>query len=167
MPRSQKPIPKRVIAPEPIYNSEKLARFINKVMKDGKKTLAQRIVYKALDMIKDQGNENPLEIFEKAVVNAAPKMEVRPRRIGGASYQVPMEVRGYRQESLAMRWLIEAARARPVADLPKMPRNVPVMAQKLAMELLDAAQGRGLAVKRKEEMHRVAEANKAFAHFRW
>ena len=167
MPRSKKPVPKRPIPPDPIYNSYLLARFVNKVMKDGKKTIAQRIVYGALEMIKNQTNEDPVKIFETAIANVAPKMEVRPRRIGGASYQVPMEVRGTRREALATRWLIDAAQARSIKESPNVKSKYPTMAIKLATELIDAYNNTGLAVKHKENTHRVAEANKAFAHFRW
>lgn len=136
-------------------------------MKNGKKTLAQKIVYGALDLIKEQTGKDPIKVFETAVFNTSPKMEVRPRRIGGASYQVPMEVKGQRREALAMRWIIEAAKSRPLTELPASNKKLPVMARKIAVEIIDASNNTGLAVKKKEEIHRIAEANKAFAHFRW
>jgi len=150
-------VPRREIEPDPIYGSELLARLINKVMKDGKKTLAQRIVYGALEIVARKTRKNPLEVFEQAVRNAAPLLEVRPRRVGGATYQVPIEVRPERRISLALRWLVEAARD----------RSERTMQQRLAAELMEAAAGSGGAVRRKEDSHRMAEANKAFAHYRW
>ncbi len=150
-------MPRREIEPDPIYGSELLARLINKVMKDGKKTLAQRIVYGALEIVARKTRKNPLEVFEQAVRNAAPLLEVRPRRVGGATYQVPIEVRPERRISLALRWLVEAARD----------RSERTMQQRLAAELMEAAAGSGGAVRRKEDSHRMAEANKAFAHYRW
>jgi len=126
-------------------------------MMHGKKGLATRIVYEAMDMIEDRAKRSPLEVFEQAVENAMPMLEVRPRRVGGATYQVPMEVPSYRRLSLGLRWLVEAARQRPGRS----------MAQKVAAELMDAAQGEGATIRRRETMHRMAEANRAFAHFRW
>lgn len=158
MPRSKR-VNKRQIEPDPIYNSRLLARFINRVMVDGKKSIAQGLVYKALEEIESQG-KNPVTVFEIAVTNAMPKMEVRPRRIGGASYQIPVEVRGERREALAIRWLIAAARSRSNKEYH-------TFGKKLAAELLEASEGRGLAIKKKEDILRTAEANRAFAHFRW
>lgn len=158
MPRAGK-IDKRVLEPDPIYNSRLVTRFINRVMTSGKKTVAQELVYKALENIEKSG-KNPLTIFETAISNAAPKMEVRPRRIGGASYQIPQEVRGDRREALAIRWIIMVARSRSSKEFHTFD-------QKLAVELLDASEGKGLAIKKKEDMLRVAEANRAFAHFRF
>jgi len=156
MPRRNRP-PKREIQPDIRYNSVTVARLINKVMRRGKKSLAMRIVYDAMDIIEERAKSNPLEVFEQAVENATPVLEVRPRRVGGSTYQVPMEVPSYRRLSLGLRWLVESARQRPDKS----------MAQKLAAELMDAAQGEGATIGRKENVHRMAEANKAFAHFRW
>lgn len=159
MPRSGKVI-KREVPYDTIYNSKLLSKLINRVMKDGKKTIAQNIVYKALARVEKETGQNPLSIFEAAVLNISPKMEVRPRRVGGASYMVPMEVRGARRESLAIRWLIIAAKAKPNSQYHTFD-------QKLAAELVDAAENKGAAVKKKEDAHKAAEANRAFAHFRW
>jgi small subunit ribosomal protein S7 len=152
------------LRPDPRYNSKLLARFINSVMKKGKKSVAQRIVYDALDLIdgrlakdKPEGVTTPLEVFERAVDNVRPSVEVRSRRVGGANYQVPMQVGPRRRQSLAFRWIIQAARA----DKGKP------MAQRLARELYDAARGEGKAVNTREQTHRMADANKAFAHFAW
>jgi len=135
-----------------------LAKFINKIMLDGKKSVAERIVYDAFETVGTQTRgQNPLDVFDAAMRNATPVLEVKPRRVGGATYQVPVEIRGDRRVSLAMRWLIGSARNRPGKT----------MAEKLASELLDAARGQGATVKRKDDTHRMAEANKAFAHYRW
>lgn len=151
---------KRILEPDPIYNSQLVSRFINRVMRDGKKSVAQKLIYKALSNIEEQTKKNPLNVFETAVSNAMPRMEVRPRRVGGASYQIPVEVRGDRREALAIRWLIMASRSRSNKEYHTFD-------QKLAAELIDAAGNRGGAVKKKEDVLRMAEANKAFAHFRW
>jgi len=156
--RSGKAI-KRIIDADPIYNSKIITKIINRIMRDGKKTVAQRLVYDAMEEIEKTGKK-PMMVLDAALVNVSPKMEVRPRRVGGASYQVPTEVRGDRKESLAIRWLIAGARA-------KSNKEFHGFHLKLAQELLDAAEGKGYAAKKKEEMLRVAEANKAFAHFRW
>ncbi|BDG62216.1 30S ribosomal protein S7 [Caldinitratiruptor microaerophilus] len=156
MPR-RGPAPRRKIAPDPIYNSELVARLINKVMWDGKKSLAQRIVYSAFDRVAEKTGKSPLEVFEAAVKNAMPLLEVRPRRVGGATYQVPIEVRPERRTSLALRWLVQYARD----------RSERTMIERLANELMDAANGTGGAVKRREEVHKMAEANRPFAHYRW
>lgn len=166
MPRSKKPIPKRILPPDLLYNNRLVARFINSLMKDGKKALAQKIVYGAFEKIKASGKD-PIRTFESAVFNASPRMEVRPRRIGGASYLVPMEVRGARRESLAIRWLISTASAKPSNQFIDKNFKYPIMASKLASEILEASQNQGSAVAKKEEAHRIAEANRAFAHFRW
>lgn len=150
---------KRNIEADPIYNNKLLNRFINRTMRDGKKTVAQKQVYQALDIIKGQ-NLDPLQVFQMAISNIGPKMEVRPRRIGGASYQVPTEVRGERRLSLAIRWLIAAARNR-------LNKQYHTFAEKLAAELIDAYNNTGEAIKKRDLMLRNAEANKAFAHFRW
>jgi len=149
---------KREIQPDPKYNDVRLAKFINNVMKKGKKTVAQRIVYDALEIVKSKTKtKEPLEIFNKAIENVSPILEVKSRRIGGATYQVPYEVRSNRKEALAMRWIIEAA---------KNKKGKP-MAEKLAQELIDASKNEGEAIKKKQNVHRMAEANKAFAHFAW
>jgi len=150
--------PKRPVMPDPIYNSEVVTKFINKVMWDGKKTLAERIVYGAIERLnnKEEGTKG-IDIFFKAIENVKPLLEVRSRRVGGATYQVPMEVRPERQQTLAIRWIVDAARN----------RNERTMVERLANELWDAANERGAAFKKKEDTHRMAEANKAFAHYRW
>lgn len=150
---------KRKIDPDPIYKNRLLARLINRVMKDGKKDLARNLVYQALDQIERQGL-NPIETFHQALENTRPTMEVRPRRVGGAAYQIPLPVKGDRQISLAIRWLVLAARNRPNGQYH-------TFNEKLAAELVDAAKSTGGAMKKKEEILRVAAANKAFAHFRW
>ena len=147
---------RRLVPPDPQYNNQELARFINRVMQRGKKTTAQRIIYKAFDIIRDQSNREPLEIFQLAIKNATPLVEVKPKRVGGATYQVPTELRVGRSEALAMRWPIRGARAR---------KGMP-MRNGLAQELLEASKGEGAAVRRKDELHRMAEANRAFVHYR-
>lgn len=154
-----KQAPKRPVIPDPLYNHTVLTRLINRIMKGGKKTLAQRLVYRALEKIRQKG-EDPIKIFEIAIANVGPRVEVRPRRMGGASYQVPMEVRGDRRQSLAIRWIIEAAEKRPSKEYRTFD-------QKLAAELWDAAQNQGEAIKKRNIVIRMAEANRAFAHFRW
>jgi small subunit ribosomal protein S7 len=139
------------------YDSETVAKFINRLMKDGKKSVARRVLYQAFEIIEERSGQNALEVFEEAVKNASPVLEVRPRRVGGATYQVPVEVTSDRRQALSMRWLLGAARARPGK----------AMADKLANELMDASNHQGLAVRRREEVHRMAEANRAFAHYRW
>ncbi len=156
MPRKGR-VAKREILPDPQYHDVKVAKLINNVMLDGKKGLAQRIVYDAFALIQEKAGQDPLEVFAKAMENVMPQLEVKARRVGGSNYQVPMEVRPERRQTLAFRWLVNAARARSERS----------MSQRLAAELLDAAEGNGAAFKRKEEMHRMAEANRAFAHFRW
>ena len=148
---------KREIAPDPRYNSVHLAGFINRVMTRGKKSVAQRIVYQALDLVEKESSKDPMETFTQALRNATPQLEVKPRRVGGATYQVPIEVRSTRQLSLAMRWLLRASRARTGRP----------MAERLALELQEASRGQGAAVRRREETHRMAEANRAFVHYRW
>ena len=146
---------KHKIAPDGVYNEVMVSQFVNKVMKEGKKTIAQKIVYGAFEIIKEKTKKDPLEIFKAALENASPLLEVKPKRIGGATYQVPMEVRGDRRLALAFRWLIEGARNK---------KGKP-MAEKLAAELIDCTNNQGNAIKKKNDMHRMAEANKAFAHF--
>ncbi len=150
-------VPKRDVLPDPVYGSKVVTKVINQVMQDGKKGTAQEIVYGAFDEIKAKTGQDPMEVFNKAINNLMPMLECKARRVGGANYQVPMEVRPERRQTLAIRWLLLFARKR--SD-----RN---MYQRLAGELMDAANEQGGAFKRKEEMHRAAEANKAFAHFRW
>jgi small subunit ribosomal protein S7 len=156
MPRRNKP-PKRIVLPDPVYGSEGVAKFINIVMKDGKRSVAEHIIYDALRRAGRNGRREPLEIFDQAMRNATPLLEVKPRRVGGATYQVPIEIRPERRSALARRWLVRFARQ----------RNGKSMSEKLAGELLDAANGTGGAVRRKEETHRMAESNKAFSHFRY
>ncbi|MDP3882673.1 MAG: 30S ribosomal protein S7 [Candidatus Staskawiczbacteria bacterium] len=146
---------KHKISPDRIYNDVEVSRFVNKVMVSGKKTTAQKIVYGAFDLIKEQTKKEPLEVFKQAIENASPIVEVKPKRIGGATYQVPMEVRGERRLALAFRWIIDGARG----------KKGKAMSEKLAQELIDATNNQGLAIKKKSDMHRMAEANKAFAHF--
>ncbi len=149
--------PKRVHLPDPKFGSVQLSKFINTVMKDGKKSVAERIIYGALDTIAEKKGGDGVEVMEKALDNVRPMVEVKSRRVGGATYQVPVEVRSVRQNALAMRWLVDAARRRGEKS----------MAQKLAGELMDASENRGAAVKKREDTHRMAEANKAFSHYRW
>ena len=156
MPRKG-PVPKRAILPDGKFNSKVLARFINKVMLMGKKSIAERITYDALSMVGEKTGRDPMDIFTQALGNAMPMVEVRPRRVGGATYQVPMEVRPDRRQAMAMRWLIQYARTRPGKS----------MTEKLANELLDAANNVGATVKKREDTHKMADANKAFAHYRW
>ena len=150
-------VPKREILPDPKFNNVEVAKFVNVLMTRGKKSVAERIIYGALDTIKSKSGKDPLEVFSQAVQNVKPVVEVKSRRVGGANYQVPVEVRPVRRTALSMRWIREAARKRGEKS----------MAQRLANELMEAAEGRGGAVKKKEEVHRMAEANKAFAHYRF
>jgi small subunit ribosomal protein S7 len=156
MPR-KRVIVKREIAPDPKYNSQLVAKFVSCLLRKGKKSRAQAALYGAFDLIKQKSKEDPLPVFQKAVSNVKPLVEVRSRRVGGSTYQVPTEVRASRGQALALRWIISFAKARGEKS----------MASKLAGELMDAAAGRGAAVKKKEDTHRMAEANKAFAHYRW
>lgn len=157
--RSKK-APKRLLAPDPIYNSRLITRFINKLMISGKKSTAQNLVYRALEIIKEETKQDPVVLFEKAIQNVSPKMEVRPRRVGGASYQVPIEVRGDRKEALAIRWILAGAKSRSNKEYH-------TFAQKLAQELIDTVNGTGAAIKKRDDMQKVAQANRAFSHFRW
>jgi small subunit ribosomal protein S7 len=156
MPRRRE-VPKREILPDPKYKSVEVAKFMNVLMEAGKKSVAERIVYGAFESISKKGGKDPLEVFTQALQNARPMVEVKSRRVGGANFQVPVEVRPVRRMALAMRWLREAARKRGEKS----------MGARLAAELLDASEGRGGAVKKREEVHRMAEANKAFSHFRF
>ncbi|SPJ33994.1 30S ribosomal protein S7 [Kushneria phyllosphaerae] len=148
---------KRDILPDPKFGSERLAKFMNHLMISGKKSVAERIVYGALDRVAERSNDEPLDIFDKALEAIQPMVEVKSRRVGGATYQVPVEVRPSRRHALAMRWLVDAARN----------RGEKTMVQRLAGEMLDAAEGKGAAVKKREDVHRMAEANKAFSHYRF
>lgn len=150
-------VPKREVLPDPIYNSELVTRVINKIMLDGKKGLAQRIFYNALQTASDKVGKEPMEVLETSLKNIMPLLEVRPRRVGGATYQVPMEVRPERRQALGIRWLISYSRA----------RGERTMEERLAGELVDAFNNAGGAVKKREEVHKMAEANKPFAHYRW
>ncbi|MEK7532847.1 MAG: 30S ribosomal protein S7 [Patescibacteria group bacterium] len=149
----------KLLPADPMYGSRLVTRFINRVMLSGKKTVAESLVYKALDIIKEKG-EDPMKVFETAINTVGPKTEVKARRVGGASYQVPMEVRGDRRVALAIRWIIEFAKKRSN-------REFHTFAEKLAVELLDASKGVGEAIKKRDTVHRMADANKAFAHFKW
>ena len=156
MPR-RRVIGQRKILPDPKFKSEMLAKFVNILMVDGKKSVAEKIVYTALDTMAEKSNKDHLAIFEEALENVRPAVEVKSRRVGGSTYQVPVEVRPVRRNALAMRWLVEAARKRGEKS----------MAARLAAEMLDASENKGSAVKKREDVHRMAEANKAFAHYRW
>ena len=156
MPR-RRVIAKREILPDPVYNSPLVARFVNTLMWDGKKAVAEGILYKALNAIKDKTQEDPLKVFKKAIENVQPKVEVKSKRVGGATYQVPVEVNATRRIALAMRWLVGYARE----------RGEKTMVDRLANEILDAAANKGNAMKKREDVHRMAEANRAFASYRW
>ena len=150
-------VPKREVLPDPMYNSVLVTKLVNSVMLDGKKGVAQKVVYSAFDMIKDKTGNEPLDGFNQAMENIMPSLETKPRRVGGATYQVPMEVRPARRQTLGLRWLTAYARA----------RGERTMAERLAGEIMDAANNSGSAVKKREDTHKMAESNKAFAHFRW
>ncbi|MDE3204248.1 MAG: 30S ribosomal protein S7 [Acidobacteriota bacterium] len=156
MPRKG-PAPRRDLLPDPIYRSVLITQIVNKVLERGKRSLAERIVYEALDIIKERSDGDPVAVVKRAVENTKPQLEVKSRRVGGATYQVPVEVRSKRAATLSIRWLVGYSRQ----------RREKTMAQKLAAELLDASNGVGAAVKRREDMHKMAESNKAFAHYRW
>ena len=153
----KKQAPKRIFYPDSKYNSLVLAKFINFVMYDGKKTTSEKIIYSALDKIKNKTKEDPIKIFDTAISNIRPNLEVRSRRVGGATYQVPQEVKSKRSQTLALRWLLDATRKRKNKS----------MADKLFNELMDASQNKGAAIKKREDTHKMAESNKAFAHYRW
>lgn len=156
MPR-RRVVGQRKILPDPKFGSELLAKFINIVMVDGKKSVAERIIYGALDIVAEKSGSDQLAVFEDALDNIRPSVEVKSRRVGGSTYQVPVEVRPVRRNTLAMRWMVDAARARGEKS----------MAQRLAGEMIDASQNKGSAVRKREDVHRMADANKAFAHYRW
>ena len=150
-------VPKREILPDPIYNSVLVTKLVNSIMLDGKKGVAQKVVYGAFDIVKEQTGKEPLEVFTTAMDNIMPSLEVKARRVGGATYQVPMDVRPARRQTLGLRWLTTYSRA----------RSERTMAERLAAEIMDAANNTGSAVKKREDTHKMAESNKAFAHFRW
>ena len=150
-------VPKRDVLPDPLYNSKLVTKLINNIMYDGKKSTAQKIVYGAFDIVKEKTGKEPLEVFTTAMDNIMPVLEIKARRVGGSTYQVPMEVRAERRQTLGLRWLTQYSRA----------RSERTMKERLAGEILDAANSVGNAVKKREDTHRMAEANKAFAHFRW
>jgi small subunit ribosomal protein S7 len=156
MPRRRE-VPKRKILPDPKFRDKNVAKFINVMMQGGKKSTAEKILYGAFDIIVERHKEEPLEVFKKALESVKPRVEVKSRRVGGATYQVPVEVRPDRRMALAMRWLTQYARE----------RGEKTMTERLAAEMIDAAQGRGSAVKKREDVHKMADANKAFAHYRW
>jgi small subunit ribosomal protein S7 len=148
---------KREILPDPVYNSQLVTKFINVIMRDGKKSVAERILYQALNVIGERSSDDPMKVFKKAIDNVRPAVEVKSRRVGGSTYQVPVEVRPNRRLALSFRWILQSAER----------RSEKTMNEKLAGELMDAAENRGVAIKKKEDTHRMAEANKAFAHYRW
>ena len=150
-------IAKREVLPDPIYNSKIVTKLVNNIMLDGKKSVAQRIVYEAFDIIREKQQKEPLEVFEEALNNVMPVLEVKARRVGGATYQVPIEIRPERRQTLGLRWIVTYARN----------RHEKTMSEKLAGEIIDACSGNGNAFKKKEDTHRMAEANKAFAHYKW
>ena len=156
MPRRRE-VPKRPAQPDALYNSALVSKFINIIMKNGKKSIAETVVYRSFDKVRERTQEDPLKIFKKAVDNIKPSLEVKSRRVGGSNYQVPVEVRPERRTSLSLRWLVNYARVRPEKT----------MIERLAAEVIDAAGSRGGAIKKREDTHRMAEANKAFAHYRW
>ncbi len=156
MPRKG-PVPKRDVLPDPIYGSKLITRFINKLMQDGKRGTAERIFYGAMDLVRERTGKEPNEVFDVALKNVSPLLEVKARRVGGATYQVPMEVAPERQQMLAIRWVVQYAQS----------RGEKTMVERLAGELIDAAQGVGNSIKKREDTHKMAEANKAFAHYRW
>lgn len=156
MPRRNRP-PKRPVTPDPRYGSTQVTMFVNRMMFGGKKSTAERLFYGAFDLLSERSEEPPLDLFERALRNVTPTVEVKPRRVGGSTYQVPMEVPPDRARSLAMRWILKAAKA----------RNGRSMSEKLAAEFMDAANGQGAAIREREQTHRMAEANRAFSHYRW
>lgn len=156
MPRKG-PVPKRDVLPDPIYNSKLVTRLVNRIMIDGKKGVAQRILYRAFDIVRERTGKDPMEVFEAALKNVMPVLEVKARRVGGANYQVPVEVKPERRTSLGLRWLVNYSRT----------RGEKTMEERLAAEIIDASNNTGAAVKKREDTHKMAEANKAFAHYRW
>lgn len=156
MPRRAK-VPQRLVLPDPKYNNKNITRLVGRLMWDGKRSLAEHIIYSALDLVEQRSHRSPVDVFEQALRNATPTLEVKPRRVGGSTYQVPVEIRGERRMALAIRWLLRSARARTGHS----------MAERLSAELLDAANNQGATIKRREDTHRMAEANRAFVHYRW
>jgi small subunit ribosomal protein S7 len=156
MPRKG-PVPKRDVLPDPIYNSKLVTRLVNRIMIDGKKGVAQRILYNAFEIVRERTGRDPMEVFEQALKNVMPVLEVKARRVGGSNYQVPVEVRPERRTSLGLRWLVNYART----------RSEKTMEERLALEIIDASNNTGAAVKKREDTHKMAEANRAFAHYRW
>lgn len=156
MPRKG-PVERRDVLPDPIYNSKLVTRLINRIMIDGKRGVAQKILYKSFEIVKERTNQDPMEVFEQALKNLMPVLEVKARRVGGANYQVPVEVRPERRTALGLRWLVNYSRL----------RNEKTMEERLANEIMDAANNTGAAVKKREDVHKMAEANRAFAHYRW
>ena len=156
MPRRARVI-RRTIAPDPVFGNRHAGKFINNLMYNGKKSLAERIFYASLEILGERSKRNSIEVFEQALRNATPVLEVKPRRVGGSTYQVPVEIKGERRQALAIRWLLQSARKRPGKS----------MAEKLANELLDTANGVGTTIKKREDTHKMAESNRAFAHYRW
>ena len=156
MPRRRE-VPKRPATPDPVFHDRVVTKFLNHLMKRGKKSIAERVFYGAMDIVKDRTREEPLKMFKKAIENVKPVLEVKARRVGGATYQVPVEIRPQRRNALAMRWLISYARA----------RGEKTMRERLAAEFIDAVNNRGSSIKKREDTHKMAEANKAFAHYRW
>lgn len=162
-----KKIRKKIPDADPIYGNRLVTKFINRIMRDGKKTVASKVFYQALDVIKEKSGQEGVELMTQAVQTVGPRMEVRARRVGGASYQVPTEVRGDRREALAIRWIIQAAQKRNPKEFTSLNRKISMMSYKLANELIDCSKGMGEAIKKRDATHRMAEANRAFAHFRW
>ncbi|MFD2617373.1 30S ribosomal protein S7 [Terrilactibacillus laevilacticus] len=156
MPRKG-PVEKRDVLPDPLYNSKLVTRLINRIMKDGKRGIAQKILYKAFDLVKERTNQDPMEVFDQALKNVMPVLEVKARRVGGSNYQVPVEVRPERRTTLGLRYLVNYSRL----------RGEKTMVERLANEIIDASNNTGASVKKREDMHKMAEANKAFAHYRW
>lgn len=150
-------VPTREVLPDPVYHDVRVSKLINNIMLDGKKGVAQKICYEAFDLIKERSGQDPLEVFNKALENVMPVLEVKARRVGGSNYQVPIEVRPARRQTLALRWIVQAARS----------KSERTMKERLAAELIDAANATGISYKKKEDMHRMADANRAFAHYRW
>lgn len=150
-------VPHRIVLPDPKYNNKNVTRLVGRLMWSGKRSLAERIIYDALALVEERSKRNPIEVFEQALRQATPVLEVKPRRVGGSTYQVPVEIRSERKLALAMRWLIASSRNRPGKSI----------AEKLAAELMDAAAGQGATIRKREETHKMAESNKAFAHYRW
>lgn len=150
-------VPHRIVLPDPKFNNKDVTRFVGRLMWDGKRSLAERILYDAMDIVGERTKRNPIEVFQQALRAATPVLEVKPRRVGGSTYQVPVEIRGERRSALAMRWLINSSRNRSGKS----------MAEKLAAELMDAANGQGATIRKRDETHKMADSNKAFAHYRW